>query len=77
MEANCIYLERLLKFKFSLTDISQFIQLKFQTGPDAEYLVTLRTTFAPAETPLSIKYPKKVGSATRTCLQDPSHYFLK
>lgn len=28
---------------------------------------TFLTTFAAAATPLSIKYPKNVGSATRTC----------
>lgn len=32
-------------------------------------MITFLTTFAAALTPLSIKYPKKVGSATRTCLK--------
>lgn len=30
-------------------------------------IFTLRTTLAAVATPFSIKYPKKVGSATRTC----------
>lgn len=37
---------------------------------EASYSLTLRTTFAAAAAPLSIKYPKNVGSATRTCSED-------